>query len=74
MCLCNEQVNKFLGRSNAQWNPRGFIFRQSFEENNQLLPKVITDPDVSACCHQGTAGLSYIYCTTDVDYLNHLTY
>lgn len=50
MCLCNEQSNKICFLVQAVCN----------EINGVLLPKVNTDPDVSARSQQGTGGLSYI--------------
>lgn len=46
MCLWNEQdVNKIslFGANSAQWSGWSFIFKQSAEENKQLLPEGNTD-------------------------------
>lgn len=59
MCLCNEQANKICFLVQAVHN----------EIDGVLLPKVNTDPDVSACSQQGAKGLGYI---SKVDSLNHL--
>lgn len=59
MCLCNEQANKICFLVQAVYN----------EIDGVLLPKVNTDPDVSAHSQQGAGGLSYI---SNVDSLNHL--
>lgn len=59
MHLCNEQANKICFLVQAVYN----------EIDGVLLPKVNTDPDVSAHSQQGTGGLSYI---SNVDSLNHL--
>lgn len=59
MCLCNEQANKICFLVQTVYNEIGGV----------LLPKVNTDPDMSACSHQGAGGLSYV---SNVDSLNHL--
>lgn len=59
MCLCNEQANKICFLVQAMYN----------EIDGVLLPKVNTDPDVSARSQQGTGGSSYI---SNLDSLKHL--
>lgn len=57
--MCNEQANKICFLVQTVYNEIGGV----------LLPKVNTDPDMSACSQQGAGGLSYV---SNVDSLNHL--
>lgn len=59
MCLCNEQANRIYFLVQAMYN----------EIDGVLLPKVNTDPDVSARSQQGAGGSSYI---SNVDSLKRL--